>query len=135
MRRQISAEQRRLKEDEARRPHGGRSAEQWKNSLRRDRFEEEEKCAAEKDRDGKAAGAATFDSTGFRRDHATDMTESARSSSSASMSASSSENGIGGRIFRTLWCGPSVPSRMPRSRNRFAMNAASCPAGSRVSRL
>ena len=43
-------------------------------------------------------------------------------------------NGIGGRIFTTLWCGPSVPSRMPRSRMRFATNDASAPAGSSVSR-
>src|SRR5262249_22081719 len=58
----------------------------------------------------------------------------AASSSRTNSSASSSVNGIGGRIFNTLSNGPSVPSRMPRSRMRFTTSDASPVAGSSVSR-
>jgi hypothetical protein len=34
-------------------------------------------------------------------------------------SASVSENISGGRSLMTLWCGPSVPARIPHSRSRF----------------
>src|SRR5688500_15362095 len=59
---------------------------------------------------------------------------SARSIAPTSTSASPWSNGIGGRIFTTLWNGPSVPSRIPISRSPLATYHASAPAGSSVSR-
>ena len=49
VRREVSEEQRALKEDEARGPHRGRAAEKRKDPLAGNRLDEEEKGAAEKD--------------------------------------------------------------------------------------